>query len=221
MERFRNCRGHRPWLATGPESLRGLPGYRAKRRLEPLLSAVESALSIPPWTDKLQETLGTWWASLAAIPDPEHRRLYISLTRDLEQALNSLGMTPEELADAIESRLAQYEEIDTKDLRPAEYRQFVVDQGEKILRDKDFEIRREKVPLGLVQWFSTIVRAVRLREVCALRVSQGSIHPAKLTRWLLFQPILFHGSRRWRSMAKAFFFRSTREGFRHGNVTQR
>ena len=130
---------------------------------------VESALSIPPWTDRLQETLGTWWATLASIPDSKQRAFYISLTKDLEQALDSLGMTPEELAEAIEKRVTQYEEVETKDLRPAEYRQFVEDQGGKSPRDRDFEIRREKVPLGLAKWISTIVRAVRLREVSALR----------------------------------------------------
>ena len=168
-KRFRHCRGQRPWLASGPESCECYPVTVQRGASNLYFPVVESALSIPPWTDKLQEMLGTWWSSLADIPNPEHRRLYISLTKDLQQALDSLGMTPEELADAIERRITNYKEIDTKDLRPAEYRQFVQDLGEKSLRDKDFEIRREKVPLGLDKWFSTIVRAVRLREVRAVR----------------------------------------------------
>ena len=168
-ERFRKCRGQRPWLANGPESCERYPVAVQRGASNLYFPVVESALSIPPWTDRLQETLGTWWASLANIPDSEQRGFYIRLTEDLKQVLDSLGMTPEELADAIERRVAQYEEIETKDLRPAEYRQFVEDQGEKISRDRDFEIRREKVPLGLTKWISTIVRAVRLREVCALR----------------------------------------------------
>ena len=168
-ERFSKCRGRRPWLASGPELCERYPVTVQRGASNLYFPVVDSALSIPPWTDTLQETLGTWWSSLVDIPDPDHRGLYIRWTKDLQQALDNLGMTPDELANAIEQRIARYDEIDTSDLRPAEYRQFVEDQGRKTRRDKDFEIRRESVPRGLDKWLSTIVRAVRLREVRAVR----------------------------------------------------
>ena len=168
-ERFSKCGGRRPWLASGRESCKRFPVAVQRGASNLYFPVVESALSIPPWTDMLQETLGTWWSSLVDIPDPDQRKFYISLTKELQQALDSLEMTPEELANAIERRIAHYNEIDTTDLLPAEYRQFVEDQGERILRDNDFEIRRERVPRRLGKWFSTIVRAVRLREVRAVR----------------------------------------------------
>ena len=168
-KRLGKCKGRRPWLATAPEMCEGYPVTVQRGASNLYFPVVESALSIPPWTDTLQEMLGTWWSSLVDISDPEQRKLYISLTKDIQQALDSLGMTPEELANAIERRIVQYDEIDTSDLRPAEYRQFVEDQGERIFRDKDFEIRRERVPVGLRNWLSTVVRAVRLREVRAIR----------------------------------------------------
>ena len=162
------CRGLRPWLPSGPEPCDHHPITVQRGASNLYFPAIESALSIPPWTDRLQETLGTWWSNLVDIPDREDRALYISFTKDLQQALDSLGMTPEELAEAIERRIVQYEEIDTKDLRPAEYRQFVEDHGELVLHKGEFETRREMVPSGLVGWFSHIVRAVRLREVQAV-----------------------------------------------------
>ena len=168
-ERFSKCSGRRPWLASGSEPCECYPVTVQRGASNLYFPVVESALSIPPWTDTLQETLGTWWSSLVNIPDREQRRTYISLTRDLDQALDILGMTSEELAEAIERRISQFDDIDTNDLRPAEYRQFIEDQGKSNLRDQDFEVRREIVPPGLDAWLSTIVRAVRLREVRAVR----------------------------------------------------
>ena len=166
---FSKCRGRRPWLTSRPEPCDHHPVTVQRGASNLYFPVIESALSIPPWTDRLQETLGTWWGTLTNIRDCEQREFYISVTVELQEARNSLGMTPEELSDAIERRIVQYEDIDTEDLRPAEYRQFVEDQGRNIQRDKDFEIRREKVPAGLHGWFSNIVRAVRLREVRAVR----------------------------------------------------
>ncbi|MCY3838951.1 MAG: hypothetical protein OXH09_09965 [Gammaproteobacteria bacterium] len=96
-ERFNKCKGRRPWLAGDPEPCERYPVTVQRGASNLSFPFVESALSIPPWTDSLQETLGTWWSSLAAIPDREERRLYISLTKDLQQALDSLQMTPEGL----------------------------------------------------------------------------------------------------------------------------
>ena len=167
-ERLGKCRGRRPWLASNPESCERFPVAVQRGASNLYFPVIESALSIPPWTDKLQDALGTWWSSLAAIADPEQRKQYISLTQDLQQALDSLGMTPEKLAYAVERRIDQYHKMDTDDLRPAEYRQFIEEQGENETRDKDFEVRRESVPQEFDSWLSTIVRVVRLREVRAL-----------------------------------------------------
>ena len=168
-ERFRQCRGLRPWLPVKPETCERFPVTVQRGASNLYFPVIESALSIPPWTDTLQETLGTWWNSLVCIPDRDQRKFYISLTKELQQSLDSLEMTPEDLSEAIEKRIDQYDEIDANDLRPAEYRQFVEDQGRKTRRDREFEIRRERVPPGMTDWLSTIVRAVRLREVRAVR----------------------------------------------------
>lgn len=87
---------------------------------------------------------------------------------ELGPVLIELGMTPAQLAQAVRKRLESYAEIDTNDLRPAEFRQFVEDPGDRIDSDLEFEIRREPVPESVKPWVANVVRAVRLREVRAL-----------------------------------------------------
>src|SRR5262249_31531476 len=68
----------------------------------------------------------------------------------------------------IEIRLAKNDSIDTSDLRVEEYRQFVGGVKAEGL-DREFEIRPQIVPAEISPWVSRVVKAVRLREVRALR----------------------------------------------------
>lgn len=163
------CRGHRPWLSDGDETC-GREQYAVQRGASNLYFAVtESALSIPPWSDRLQEVLGEWWSSLTNLDDPSRLEEYIGFLAkgDLESILRELKMSPAELADAIRIRLTSYEQLQTDDLRPAEYRQFVTELGRS--RTPDFETRREAVSPAIDPWISRVVRAVRLREVRAIK----------------------------------------------------
>ena len=168
-ERFPNCSGRRPWLANGDESCNEKPQALQRGASNLYFPVTQSALSIPPWDDRLQEALGSFWESLVNV-DPSQRSQWIGFLAagDLGPVLAELGMSPGQLAEAIERRLQSYGEIDVSDLRPAEFRQFVEDPGDRVDRDLEFEVRREPVPQPLVGWFSNVVRAVRLREVRAL-----------------------------------------------------
>lgn len=164
------CRGHRPWLAGGDQDCGG-PQYAVQRGASNLYFPVtESALSIPPWSDRLQEFLGEWWNSLTSLDDMDDLEDYIRFLSkgDLESILRDLEMSPEQLADAIRARLTTYGQMRTDDLRPAEYRQFVTEPGNSKSHDNEFETRREQVPESLTPWISKVVRAVRLREVRAI-----------------------------------------------------
>lgn len=164
------CRGHRPWLANGTESC-GKGQVAVQRGASNLYFPVlESALSIPPWSDQLQEALGTWWNSLVSLDDPSDLEGFIRYNKaDLEPVLDERGMSPAELAAAVRARLTSYENVQTDDLRTEEYRQFMSDPGRERPPDFDFEIRGEDIPEGLELWLSRVVRVVRLREVRAIR----------------------------------------------------
>lgn len=163
------CSGKRPWLAGGDEACE-LPPLAVQRGASNIYFPVtQSALSIPPWTDRLQEAFGDWWGTIVGVCDKQRSDyLKMSLNGPLGAVVKDLGMTAEQLAVAIERRLTEYDTIKTDDLRPAEFKQFVDDPGNLRDEELEFEIRREKVPVSLSPWLGTLVRAVRLREVRAL-----------------------------------------------------
>jgi hypothetical protein len=170
-ERGPKCRGHRPWLADGDENCTKHQ-YAVQRGASNLYFAVtEAALSIPPWSDRLQEILGDWWNSLTNLDDLSKLEEYIGFLAkgDLESILKEIEMSPAELAEAIRTRLTSYAQLQTDDLRPAEYRQFITEPGRNRTPDIEFETRRESVPSEIAQWIYRVVRVVRLREVRAIK----------------------------------------------------
>lgn len=168
-ERFSRCAGHRPWLADGDESCTEQVVAVQRGASNLYFPVTQSALSIPPWSDRLQDSVGDYWNTLVSI-DSTQRESFIEMMSkgELGPILEELKMSPSQLAAAIEKRVESYGDIDTSDLRPAEFRQFVEDPGDRIDQDLDFEIRRETVPEQITRWISTVVRAVRLREVRAI-----------------------------------------------------
>lgn len=163
------CRGRRPWLAGGDEQC-GRQSRAMQRGASNLyFPVIESALSIPPWSDRLQEALGVQWDPIVNCV-PEDRPLFIRMLArgDLAPVLKELDLSAEQLANEIEVRLAKNDSIDISDLRVEEYRQFVSGVKAEGL-DREFEIRPQIVPAEISPWVSRVVKAVRLREVRALR----------------------------------------------------
>jgi hypothetical protein len=180
-ERFPNCRGRRPWLA-GPNETCQLKARAVQRGASNLYFPVgESALSIPPWSDRLQEALGVHFDPIVNTL-PEDRAAYIRILArgDLAPVLQELQMTPDDLTREIERRLGAHNVIDTGNLRLEEYRQFtggVPVQGP----DREFEIRPQQVPDAIRPWFCRLVKVVRLREVRALTGFTRIDPPGNLT----------------------------------------
>jgi hypothetical protein len=167
-QRFSNCRGRRPWLATGDETCTHKPRAVQRGASNLYFPVIESALSIPPWSDRLQEALGVHWDAIVRTESEDRIAFVRILARgDLAAVMQELRLTPEQLAAEIERRLGTQEAINTDNLRLEEYRQFtggVQVQG----LDREFEIRPQTLPAGLRPWFSRLVKVTRLREVRAM-----------------------------------------------------
>jgi len=165
------CRGRRPWLAVADEECESEPRTLQRGASNLYFPVIESALSIPPWSDALQEALGIYWNSIVN-ECPANRADFInSLARgDLAPILRVLRLSPTELASQIEERITRFNDDAILNIRQEEYRQFFFGIDIVHGRNKsEFEVRKMRVPESLRPFLSRVVRVVRLREVRALR----------------------------------------------------
>lgn len=166
-EKFSTCKGRRPWLACADEGCTHHPRAVQRGASNLYFPVIESALSIPPWSDRLQEALGVYWEPIVTV-FPEDRTKFIEgLATVLAPVLNELNITPAQLANEVERRVGQEKLIDVTNLRLEEYRQFTGGMYVQGL-DREFEIRPQDVPERIKPWFSRLVKATRLREVRAM-----------------------------------------------------
>lgn len=173
---FPPCRGRRPWLADGTETCGGVARTMQRGASNLYFPVVESALSIPPWSDRLQESLGVHWEGIRSA-HPEDRSAFIRILArgELGPVFAELGLNVDQFTAEIEARMRGHEEIDTSDLRLEEYRQLTGGVRVEGL-DREFEIRPCAVPPSLAPWVGRLVKAVRLREVRAM-TGFTRVHP--------------------------------------------
>ena len=164
------CRGRRPWLAATNETCDRQPRALQRGASNLYFPVLESALSIPPWSDSLQEALGVYWSSIVNA-EPKDRAGHIGfLARgDLAPVLRELGLNSNDLARQIEDRLTRYNDDAILNIRQEEYRQLVWGSDTTGNDAREFEVRNVPVPSRLCPFISRVVRVVRLREVRVLR----------------------------------------------------
>ena len=164
------CRGRRPWLAVSNEICDCEPRVVQRGASNLYFPVISSALSIPPWSDAIQQALGSYWSSITNT-EPEDRELFIRMLArgDLAAVMRELGLSPRELADHVEGRLTRLNNDAILDIRQEEYRQFVSGSDTNESGAGEFEIRIVPVPDQLQLFINRIVRVVRLREVRALK----------------------------------------------------
>jgi hypothetical protein len=164
------CRGRRPWLAAANETCDCEPRALQRGASNLYFPVIESALSIPPWSDAIQEALGIYWTPIVNA-EPEKRAFFISMLADgdLAPVLRELGLSPEELARHVEERLTRFNDDAILNIRQEEYRQFVSGADTRDRDAREFEVRNVPVPERLGPFISRVVRVVRLREVRALK----------------------------------------------------
>ncbi len=164
------CRGRRPWLAAPVEICDCEPRALQRGASNLYFPIIESALSIPPWSDAIQEALGVYWNSIV-MTKPEDRATFIRILAqgDLEPPLRELDLSPDELARQVEDRLNRYNDDTILNIREEEYRQFVLGADTKDKDVREFEVRNVPIPRRLQPFIDRVVRVVRLREVRVLK----------------------------------------------------
>ncbi len=164
------CNGRRPWLAGADEACSKQPRAVQRGASNLYFPVISSALSIPPWSDELQEQLGIYWDPIVQVGPVQRAQFIETLAQSvLGDVLRSLGLTAELLAREISRRLDLLAQPEVLDIRGEEYRQFTLGTANTVNTTREFECRPEHVPENLQPFFDRIVRVVRLREVRALR----------------------------------------------------
>ena len=164
------CRGRRPWLAAVNERCESGPRALQRGASNMYFPVMESALSIPPWSDVLQQALGIYWKSLVSSASKDRATFIRILAKnELAPIMSALNLDPDELEQQIQDRLTRYNDDAILNIRQEEYRQFTWGTDTPVGDAREFEVRNVPVPDRLRPFLSRVVRAVRLREVRALK----------------------------------------------------
>jgi hypothetical protein len=164
-EAFRGlpCGGNRPWLGDRQEGCPATVRAVLRGASNVYFPALASSLDIPPWADRIQQSLGaTDWNRLAGAPH-DQKRLDIIRALDLAERL---GMTEEDLLRAVTHRLGLLSRQSDETIRYDEFQAFLAPPaGDQV----EFEVRAEVVAPEIRQFFNSIISVKRLREVRAIR----------------------------------------------------
>ena len=177
LKGIKKCTGYRPWLGDRELPCECTPRTLQRGASNVYFSIVDSALSIPPWSEGAFKLLNNHWTVLRAIPDEA-----------LAGVISAAGMTkntaytPDELADAVRARKKGEAEGDEsgKDLRGEEYEALCLGKPERS-RDQDFVcVSAQGTDPRVNAFFDKVMLATRLREVRALRGFTRLLPPAGL-----------------------------------------
>ena len=172
-----HCRGKRPWI--GMKAVHNDP-IECKAPLRGLqrgasnvyFSQTASALTIPPWSSKLNQEIELKWENLSAVldanPSEDSLRLVI---QGLFHELLQLGFySVDDVLREIRKRQHEDngEDYTKQDLYEDEYQVFCLRDYEQP-DDLQFRIESTEVPESLTDYIEDVIMVKRLREVLALK----------------------------------------------------
>ena len=159
------CSGERPWIGDRQDCDAELRTIQ-RGASNVYFPKVESALSIPPWDNPLEERLPLDWSAMRDL-DKE--------TRDNTIRVLASGtmMDAEELIEIVDRRLEYNQSSEDRDLKKEEYLNFVEaptnpDSGGEI--NSEFRVRKQPTTALLSEFIDNLVKVERLKEV---RVQTG------------------------------------------------
>jgi hypothetical protein len=158
------CGAERPWLGDrDPAGCAERPRVLLRGASNAYFPIVESALSIPPWSDPIQVALGLYAEQMAKVTSLELTSMWLEITNapELEQ------FTPEQVWSGLSRRREGAEETEL-DLREEEWRALQVEPS-SIDPKAEFHSRSVTVAPEVEHFVERVVLLERLREVRALR----------------------------------------------------
>jgi Domain of unknown function (DUF1998) len=157
------CNGERPWLGDGAgEQCTEIPRAVQRGASNLYFPLVNSALSIPPFTDSVQTRLDPFWQDF--VKEPPENWPYVIQYGHLDE---KLGISADQILGEVRRAIDALNTTGIARIRFEEYEKL---RGNAALGEQvDFDIRQEIIPPLLERYFGKIVRVVRLREVKAIR----------------------------------------------------
>lgn len=160
------CRGRRPWLTDGDESCDLRPQTLQRGASNLYFPQMESALVIPPWSDRLWRSLGHRRDDIVNAESPDQVREYIKLYVWNDRPEKENGMEFDEFVQVVLEKREASNRASSGDLRWDEYRQFMAADYHVREQGEEFLVRVEEVP----QAISSLSRLVRVESVREIRV---------------------------------------------------
>lgn len=159
------CNGGRPWRdGPDPKTCGERPRVLLRGASNAYFAVVESAISIPPWSDPLQTALGQYTDVLANVTSREQLDMAIGL-------LNMPELEPyenEQIWHGLERRRSDDEAPSAEDMRREEWACLRSEPGTIDAR-AEFQSRTVAIHADLQPWIGRVTALERLREVRALR----------------------------------------------------
>jgi hypothetical protein len=159
------CAGRRPWLRSKPEECGEAVRVLQRGASNLHFPIIESALTIPPFSERITEQLGYYWDSIRSCT-PADRLDHVNR---LWPSMDTQGITLEQvLAVAAAFDLALSAAPEDGDLRTDEYP--VLNSSQKYSRrGEEFALLPDSPPQRIAGHFARVSRVTRLREVRAVR----------------------------------------------------
>jgi hypothetical protein len=168
------CGGRRPWLTATPCQCGAAPRTLQRGASNLYFPVTYSTLSIPPWTDGIQEDLRSVWETLKVLEEPLLSKMIQGL--GLTQA-SQHGMSPADFEAVVRQRLKMDNDTTFETLRLEEYVRLI---GSGQADNPTFQVKQEEVPEDLAGLVDRIARVERLREVRALTGFKRIYQPASV-----------------------------------------
>lgn len=191
------CTGRRPWLADGDEDC-GLNPQTLQRGASNLyFPQLESALVIPPWSDRLWASLGSRRDDIVNAESSQDVRDYIRLYVWNDRPEKARGMGFEDFVQAVIDKRDACNRASSGDIRWDEYRQFMAaDNKAPRLRGEEFLVRAEKTPAAMPQ-LSRLLRIESIREIRVLRSFSRIEAPPGGSQFPVRKQFLSKNSKNW------------------------
>ena len=172
-----HCRGKRPWIGikamhNDPVSCTAMMRGLQRGASNVYYAQTANALTIPPWSSKLNQEIELKWESLSAVLNahPTEESLKLVVTGMFHDILQLGAYSVEDILREIRKRQNDNDddEYTKQDLYEDEYQVFSLRNYEQP-DDFQFRIESTEVPYVLSEYLEDVIMVKRLREVLALR----------------------------------------------------